>query len=498
MFRLHNPSPMNPYGRGIGYGKVLGDEIQTHEAATRYLRAYFEGDAVPPYLITGERMDGPAARRLEAQLHRRMNGPSAIMQKLFALPGKVDVTKLDSAFAENGKSVIELKEHEHHFALQVFGIPPEVFGILMNSNRATSIEARKMLATSVLIPRTEMWREALQWKLAPLYDDNLIIDYDDPTPDDERHQLRVLARMPWLATVAEGRELAGLPPEERDTDLRAVPSGYQFVESLSNVEGPDGSDDAPISEPTGGDDGGEGSEEEPPESEPEGDEGDSVRTVQKVFGLDFTDIIDRIVELRRSFMSAVHQRALRKLEDVDLDAAVAALTASQIEAALEEFPVAAYADDFAEGWAVQAMTAGHIVHQQVAARIVEAVAPGQFIESQMELAVENWIRERGAVLVREISEKTRDGIREALIRIHSQGLADYDMRDLVKDLSETVGPTTKQVAMIEKRIQKLVDAGVSPGEIQAARVEAYRKMRLYRSRLIADTETRWAANAGLD
>lgn len=131
--------------------------------------------------------------------------------------------------------MVPLRQHERDMILQVTGgIPPEMLGIVENSNRATIDAATLLMAEQVVIPRLEFQRSYFQEFLVRDYDERLIVDYVSPVREDIEAQAEALKATPWAATVNEHRQRAGLPPleDEAEGKLHPIPMGVDFSETL--------------------------------------------------------------------------------------------------------------------------------------------------------------------------------------------------------------------------------------------------------------------------
>jgi hypothetical protein len=236
MFCMREPDPKDPYGRGLGLGQVLADELETHENATKYLKAFFRNSARPDVLITGQDINPAAARRLESRWLDRLRGVLKQFTPFFIdLPESAKVTVLDTAFQHGG--VIELKEHERNVVMQTFGLSPEVLGILTDSNKSSSEESQRITASTVVMPRMEIWRQNLQSKIASDFDEKLILDYEDPRPEERERKIGAASKMPWALRVNEHRKIIGEEPLEPSIgNLYPVPQGMYFVKDLGEVE----------------------------------------------------------------------------------------------------------------------------------------------------------------------------------------------------------------------------------------------------------------------
>jgi SPP1 gp7 family putative phage head morphogenesis protein len=135
-------------------------------------------------------------------------------------------------------------------------VPPEVFGILNNSNRATIEAAEFLMGKFVLVPRLEFTRSVLQQMLVPEFDERLILEYESPVADDVAAQNAVMTANSWAFIADELRERAG---------MEALPDDAGKVHKLlfSDVVVPSLLDAPSPSEPPESDDDDEGKLTEP-------------------------------------------------------------------------------------------------------------------------------------------------------------------------------------------------------------------------------------------
>jgi SPP1 gp7 family putative phage head morphogenesis protein len=138
---------------------------------------------------------------------RKLSGPSKGGFVHFLL-ARFKFEKLAGTFDE--LQLIPLLENQRNTILQVYGVPPEVFGILTNSNRATIEAAEFLMGKFVLVPRLEFTRSVLQQMLVPEFDERLILEYESPVADDIAAQNTVMAANPWAFMADEIRERAGM------------------------------------------------------------------------------------------------------------------------------------------------------------------------------------------------------------------------------------------------------------------------------------------------
>lgn len=203
--------PRNPYGRGMGIGETLGDEIDTEEFASEYAKAFFYNRARPDILITAPGLSRVDTERLEQAWENKLQGFWKWFKPYF-MNADVKVHQLSQNF--NSDDVIQLRKFVRDYIIQVLGVPPEILGIIENSNRATIEIADYIFAKRVLEPRLEFFVSTLQEKLVPIFDDKIIIDYEELTTTDWDIKLEAGRIAPWSLTLNEWREILGQPPIE--------------------------------------------------------------------------------------------------------------------------------------------------------------------------------------------------------------------------------------------------------------------------------------------
>ncbi|KKL20734.1 hypothetical protein LCGC14_2452480, partial [marine sediment metagenome] len=212
--------PANPYGRGTGVGESLGDELDLDESAVKFLKAFFKNDATPPLLIG---LKGASETEMNRAMKKWEQRHKGIMKKFRAhfFRGELDVKTLAPVIKD--MMMTELRTAARDTTHQVYGIPPEILGIIANSNRATITAAESIFARHVILPRLEFRRRGYQRNLVPLWDDRLIVWYDSPIPDDLEKMLAAAKAMPSALEYNEWRQMQGLDAKPELEGLHPVP-----------------------------------------------------------------------------------------------------------------------------------------------------------------------------------------------------------------------------------------------------------------------------------
>lgn len=209
MIWLRDPDPENPYSRGTGVGEALGDELETDEAAAKYVKNWFFNNGMPSAVVSFEGADATSLKQLREGWEREHRGLHNAHRVHFSA-GKMNALRLDASFKDT--QVNELRKMSRDTIAQVFAVPPEMIGIIENSNRATISAARYIYALGVEFPRVEFLRDELQAQLAPIFDEDIAIEAEVSVPDDDQRRLDVFRAMPGAFGLNEWRGEAGYEP----------------------------------------------------------------------------------------------------------------------------------------------------------------------------------------------------------------------------------------------------------------------------------------------
>jgi hypothetical protein len=208
-----DPDPVNPYGRGSGVAQALADELELDEYAAKHLKQFFYNRAKPDFMVypKGDMnlMGEAQAKELERRWLDNQQGFWKAFRPQF-MNREVGIHEFTQNFQH--LQMTELRQHTRDTVMQTLGMPPEIMGVIENSNRSTIDGAFYGYHKLVVLPRAEFWRSELQQKVVPDYDPRLILDYDDPVQEDQEFTLKTYTAKPSTITVDEWRKLQKLPP----------------------------------------------------------------------------------------------------------------------------------------------------------------------------------------------------------------------------------------------------------------------------------------------
>lgn len=232
----------DPYGRGKGRAESVADEIEADEYASKYQKNFFFNDATPPYIVTGYQGNQQGADQIKKSLMQKIGGFLHAREPA-VLTGNVDVKTVGIAPKE--LDMVESRKFLRDECLQHFQIPPEIMGIIENSNRATIDSSFYLFAKNVVKPELEWFERIINRQLCPDFDIDLCAKHDFEIAEDEELKLRVyqFGVQNGAITVEQYCEAFGINPDVKDGHY-ILPMGANRVPA-GEVELPDifGADD---------------------------------------------------------------------------------------------------------------------------------------------------------------------------------------------------------------------------------------------------------------
>lgn len=212
----------DPYGRGKGTSETLGDEIQSDEYASKYSKNIFFNDATPSAIIyapngtkeTADQIKQTWLQKMAGLRHAKepmvLTGDGSKFEKISQSPTELDFV--------NSRKFLRDSANEHYH------IPPEIFGILQNSNRSTIDSAFYLLNKNVLADYLRMFERVMNTQL--LWEDfdkdrKLIFHHENNIEEDMDFKLRVAndGLTHGTLTVNEWRTAMGYEIDERGGDV---------------------------------------------------------------------------------------------------------------------------------------------------------------------------------------------------------------------------------------------------------------------------------------
>ena len=466
----------DPYGRGRGTSEAIGDEIQTDEYSAKYAKNLFFNDATPSAIIYAPNGNKETADQIKQSWLQKMAGLHHAKEPM-VLTGegskfeKIAQTPTELDFVESRRFLRD-SANEH------FHIPPEIMGILQNSNRSTIDSAEYLLNKNVLADYLRMFERVINSQLLWEEFDKeqvLILHHENNVSEDIAQKLQILndGLSRGVLTVNDWRIGMGFEADEKGGDV--------YLRSFGQVEQPFNSE--PIELPDVESNPVELPDQESPESEPEKElsetefekikknyeskykilksDADKERrkTIWKVFDARATSIEE---PFRKSMIKAFTKQnelvdeAIRKAceENKDVPTAVENLFDNKMDEALKH----TLAGAFINGLTVGAEHGNELLNKKGVKEISDEVRR----------LFNLWVDNYGLELCRDMNNTTKKKLRKALSESIERG---EDLRKQVKALLEVADDS---FAEDKKARATLIARTESCSTMNAGAMELYR------------------------
>lgn len=225
------PNLKSPYGRGRGRAIAIGDEVETDEYMAKWSKNFFFNDAKPPFVINAPGASKADTERIQEGWLQKYGGLKNA-HKPAVLPFTGSVTELGNSQKE--MDFVESRKYLRDQANQHFRVPPELMGIIENSNRATIDAADYIYRSSVLINRLTRIQRTIQTQIVDRFheSENLIFSFEDVIPSDKEFDLKVATEglKSGAIKVDEWRQKVGMDPtEDGSGDVYLIPTTHTPV-----------------------------------------------------------------------------------------------------------------------------------------------------------------------------------------------------------------------------------------------------------------------------
>lgn len=411
-FKEHNP--VDPYGRGLGSASGIMDEVETDEYMAKWAKKFFFNDAKPPIVFTAPGADKQTSDRLKEEWMEKYAGYNNA-HKPAILPWDAKIQELGKAQKE--MDFVESRRFLRDTANQHNFVPPELMGIIENSNRATIDAADYLYTKNVLKPNLDLVQDQIQLQLCPEFDEKLLFEFANPVPDDKEFNLKVanegLSR--GAMEIDEWRQANGKDPVTKNR-------GKVFLVPISVI---------PTDDP-----GGLQLDNPPPIDEgdiPPGKQAKVFSVEQKAaFWWKFEKAArSQEVNLERTmkrYFQAQQDKVVKKLNEV-LDKSTKGEDENDIEKIVSVVDEYKKLSDTLKPFWVEGAKQGNAI---VTEALGEEIAFDLILPEMLE-----WIKTEGADLVKGINNTTKEGLRETLAEGIEEGESIPKLRDRVSEVMNT-------------------------------------------------------------
>jgi HK97 family phage portal protein len=213
--------PWNPWGRGVGTARAAAGELETDRYASQTGLARFYNRGSPETVFAFPQVTSREALKEIKTDFRDEHEGSARAGRSHFFGGDVKIQTIAHTMVES--QYVQARQLFRDFIIQLYGVPPEILGVLANSNRSTISAAEALFARFCTVPMLERFRTELQAWLVPEFGPDLWLDYVNPVPADADFEKSIMVALPGAFTLNEIRARAGEAPRDDGDVLMLAP-----------------------------------------------------------------------------------------------------------------------------------------------------------------------------------------------------------------------------------------------------------------------------------
>jgi len=214
MIWIRNPNPLEPYSRGLGTASALDNQISQHKAAQTWNLNFFRRSARPDVVVGVPDAESDQLGRIKEEWNKDHQGVENAWAPAFLnadFKAQILTNSMrDMDFVQGQKAIRDT-------VYQLYGVPPEILGVVENSNKATADAAMYIYSLLVLTPRLKRIRGALQRHLVADFNDPLLVlDFDSPVRETSEFRLKQANELFTRSIINrnEARRMVDMPPVE--------------------------------------------------------------------------------------------------------------------------------------------------------------------------------------------------------------------------------------------------------------------------------------------
>lgn len=181
------PSPFSLYyGTGPLFAAAFG--VDLNNEIKKWGINYFMNNAQPSgVLYTDQSIQEGQYQRLRDEWNRKHRG-SENAGKLAILTSGLKYQQIGSSLKDAKFEDVSREIRDE--ILAIFGVPASKLGLVEDVNRANADANDYTYQKETILPRLLLIEEKINEKIMPIYDEGLIVKFDNPVPEDKEYRLR--------------------------------------------------------------------------------------------------------------------------------------------------------------------------------------------------------------------------------------------------------------------------------------------------------------------
>ena len=215
--RIMRHSLKHPYTQSLGWGETLGAELDISEFAATHEATYLKNHAMKDMILNSPSLTKSKKDEFLEMWDRYNSGPENSGRP--ALMNLKEVEAIEISGQHDQEALIEQRKYSARVVREALGVPREVLGDNITSNKATANVADYQFKKNVCQPRADFLAEQIDSGVLQILSDRvdtegIRIEAENIVPDDEEFVKELVQATPFVFTVNEVRELADKEPVE--------------------------------------------------------------------------------------------------------------------------------------------------------------------------------------------------------------------------------------------------------------------------------------------
>jgi len=180
VIHIKMPNPRDPY-RGMGPVQAILADLDAARYSAEWNRNFFINGARPGGVIEVDYKMGDGEFLDFLRRWRQQHQGVANAHRVAVLE---NAKWKDTNFSMTDMQFVELRNLPRELIREAFAYPKPMLGTVDDVNRANAQAGKEIMAENQTIPRLDRWKDIINYKLLPLFQNgkNLVFEPDDPTP----------------------------------------------------------------------------------------------------------------------------------------------------------------------------------------------------------------------------------------------------------------------------------------------------------------------------
>lgn len=188
MFWWRDPDLHRPLEAGCGQAQCLDDEIELDEAAAKYNLSYFRNSATPHALVS---VKGATPDQLTMIRQQWADNYGGSLNKFRSAFTSQEIAVNTIGPTQKEMEFVEGRRFSRDAIYQTFNLPPEVMGVVENSNRATAEAALYLYALNIVLPTVTKFAAEVNRQIVPQIDSSgAKLSFENPVRETEEFKLK--------------------------------------------------------------------------------------------------------------------------------------------------------------------------------------------------------------------------------------------------------------------------------------------------------------------